>query len=238
MTVLAARRGVEHLLQALVHHVAVALEREHERVRAACASRRSRPTARGRAAPARGRRRSCPRTTCSSRCPRRAIACSTWSRSSIVSRNCRTASGSPQPGHMWCSSVSSRSGFFGSMRPRVERRGRRVEHRPVASSRLLLLVRLQRVGVLLVAGDRRHRLVAVQARGCVRGSLRRRAAGPTPKPEWSVETPPMNATGHLPGHADAHVVDHLARAQLERRRRGAPSTRSRRAPSRTGTATA
>ena len=29
---LAARRGVQHLLQALVHHVAVALEREHERV--------------------------------------------------------------------------------------------------------------------------------------------------------------------------------------------------------------
>ena len=30
---LAARRGVQHLLQALVHHVAVALEREHDRVR-------------------------------------------------------------------------------------------------------------------------------------------------------------------------------------------------------------
>ena len=29
---LAARRGVQHLLQALVHHVAVALQREHERV--------------------------------------------------------------------------------------------------------------------------------------------------------------------------------------------------------------
>ena len=67
---LAARRGVQHLLQALVDHVAVALEGEHDRRRGACASRRSRPTARGRAAPARGRRPWCPRSSCSSRCRR------------------------------------------------------------------------------------------------------------------------------------------------------------------------
>ena len=222
MSVLAARRGVQDLLQAFVDHVAVALEREHERV-----GKHALHAGRDRRRPAVQRLHEVD----VHRARERRVATDARDRdrvldlrrvSSIVSRNCRTASGSPQPGHMWCSSVSSRSGLFASMRRAIERRRGRVEHRPVRRSRSasLLLVRLQRVACTLVAGDRRHRLVSVQARGCVREMASTSSSRPTPKPEWSVDTPPMNVTGACPADADAHVVDHLARATARTSRRG------------------
>ena len=107
---LAAAAGVQHLLQALVHHVAVALDREHDAVGLHRASRRSPPTARGRAAPARGRRR-CSRTPCSSRCRARDRRAARTPSSCDRLEDRRMASGSPQPGHSVCSRVSSSSGF-------------------------------------------------------------------------------------------------------------------------------
>ena len=125
---LAARRGVEHLLQALVHHVAVALQREHERVGQhalhAGRDRRRAPVQRLHEVDVhRARERRVAADAGDADRARRPTPSS-----SIVSRNCRTASGSPQPGHMWCSCVSSRSGFCGSTMRARARRGRRVEH--------------------------------------------------------------------------------------------------------------
>ena len=112
--VLAARRGVEHLLQAFVHHVAVALQREHERVgeHALHAGRDRRRAAVQRL-----------HEVDVHRARERRVAADAGDRDRARRRRrarrsprgtARTASGSPQPGHMWCSWVSSRSGFSAS----------------------------------------------------------------------------------------------------------------------------
>src|SRR5882757_1868478 len=87
----------------------------------------------------------------------------TWSSCVIVSRNWRTAIGSPHPGHMWCSCVSKRSGSCASTwrAPAAGAvlvlitfpSGRSVVVIGRLSTGWLRLVGLQVVAELLVTGD-------------------------------------------------------------------------------------
>src|SRR4051794_25851916 len=113
----------------------------------------------------------------------------------IASRYPLSASGSPHPGHMWCSWVRRSSGSF------------------LPTWRILtLVISLPRSSELpLVVGERRHRLVAVQRKDPLTDELdvEQRA---DPEAGAVCRDSADEADGGTPQHAEPDVVDHLTGA--------------------------
>ena len=186
---LAARGAVDDLLQALGHHVAVALQGEDEAVgqHALHAGRHRRRAAvqRLQDVDVHDRRE----TRCSSRCRRRRSCGRARRAPSISSRIMRSASGSPQPGQSECSRGEQQVGL---------------RRRPSPAS---------------VVACSCGRLPAVDG-GDARDDVRRaRAAGPTPKPEWSWLMPPIgDAPARGRGRRAARPRSSARRSARTRRR--------------------
>ena len=190
---LAAGRGVDHLLQALVHHVAVALHREHEGVGLgplhAGGERRRAAVQRLEHLDVEVVRR----TRCSSRCRTRRSCAARHRARRCASRIERIAIGSPQPGQRWCSPTSMSAGVKSSTR-RAGSIGGASVGMTVAPG---IVPASSETSSSSVPASRSRRYVDVEV-------------GRDAEARAVEAEPPMNCTGRAPEHREAHVVDHLA----------------------------
>ena len=237
---LAARRGVQHLLESFVHHVAVALQREHDRVgkHALHAGRDRRRAAVQRLHEVDVHRAAEARVAADAGDADRAL------------RDAELDEGLEEPAHRdRLAAAGTHVVLLGEQEVGEQRlddaravgRGRRVEDR-AERVRVVVTVSAPPGAVRARSGTRRCRgsrraacpVCSARMRSSITSTSSRR---PTPKPEPSVETPPMNSTGAWPA-APMRTSSIICPAHSSNEPIDVARPPRRRARCRTGTATA